>query len=412
VWWVALAEVADGAGVPQAIASALGLPHAVGPTPVDALVGWLRTKQLLLVLDNCEHVAEACAALASALLRACPQLQIVATSRQPLGVAGEITWRIPALAMPNPSDQRALQMYLGGATDGYEALRLFEERAAAVLPGFRVGARNLQAVTDICHRLDGLPLAIELAAARVKVLAPQQIAARLADRFLLLTGGNRTALPQHQTLRAALDWSYDLLSDAEQELLNQLCVFHGSWDVAAVESVCVIGETGGSGAGANERESDVLDVLSRLVDKSLVVAQDAGAVLRYRLLETVQHYAFERLKASGRLDAARRRHAAYYLALLEAAATAPGRSEAGPGDWPEQLVVESANVRAAHAYLLETGAQSQAAQLATALRALWPDAEQVLAGSSALDVTLYQRGTAPESHHPLAHDLAPAAAAG
>jgi predicted ATPase/DNA-binding XRE family transcriptional regulator len=340
VWLVELASLADPALVPRAVAVALGvheLPEHRGRTPTEALAAWLAAKALLLVLDNCEHLIDACATLVERLLRAAPRLRVLATSREPLGIAGEQAWPTPALALPDlgslPPAARLGQV---------EAVRLFAERASCAAPRFALSEHNAAAVAAICWRLDGLPLAIELAAARVAALPPAEIAARLDDRFALLTGGSRTAPPRQQTLRATLDWSYDLLDEAERALLRRLAAFAGGFTLAAAEVVV---------AGEGVVEGDVLDLLTRLVTKSLVQVEDQGETARYRLLETVRAYGWRRLREAGETDLAQRRHAAWCAALAEQAEPAlDTRDQLG---WLACLDAEQDNLRAALAWSLE-----------------------------------------------------------
>ncbi len=306
VWLVELAPLADPLLVPLAVASVLGLREEAGRPLLTVLTDYLRTRTLLLLLDNCEHLVDACAQLAETLLRSCPQLRILASSRESLGVAGEAPFRVPPLHTPDPRQLPELEAFAQ-----YEAVRLFTERATSVLPSFRVTSGNMAALAQVCSRLDGIPLALELAAAHVNVLRVEQIAARLDDRFRLLTGASRSAVPRQQTLRALIDWSYDLLSALEQQVLRHLAVFAGGWTLEAAEAVC---------AGEGLEQERVLDVLSRLVDKSLVQAERVpGQEARYRMLETIRQYALERLAASGEADTIRRRHAEHYLAVAEMA---------------------------------------------------------------------------------------------
>ncbi|HET8678584.1 MAG TPA: adenylate/guanylate cyclase domain-containing protein, partial [bacterium] len=288
VWLVELAPVSDPVLVPQTVASTLHIREEPGRPLLVTLTDHLGPKQLLLLLDNCEHVVEACAHLAEALLRACPRLRILATSRESLAIAGEMTWRVPSLSVPDPARLPSLERLTQ-----YEAVRLFIERATAARPDFAVTQRNAPALAQICHQLDGIPLAIELAAARVKVLPVNQIAERLNDLFRLLTGGGRTALPHHQTLEAAMDWSYDLLSEPERVLLGRLSVFAGGWTLEAAEAVC---------AGDAVPSATFLDLLAQLVDKSLVMARvhdEPSVDGRYWLQEPVRQYATRKLQESG-----------------------------------------------------------------------------------------------------------------
>jgi predicted ATPase len=303
VWLVELNPLADAALVPHSVAAVLHVRHAAGQTAVGALTSRLRGRQLLLVLDNCEHLLEACAALIDALLRACPDLRVLATSREPLRVNGEIAWRVPSLAVPDPLHLPPLI-----ELQRNPAVELFVERARAVEPRFSPSQHNAAAVAEVCARLDGIPLALELAAARVSALPVSQLAARLDQRFRLLTGGSRAGLPRHRTLRAALDWSYDLLSEPERHVFERLAVFSGGCSLEAAEAVC---------AGDGIELQDVLDLLSELVDKSLVVADVAGdGTARYRLLETMREYARERLASTGTLRSVARRHAEYFVGFV------------------------------------------------------------------------------------------------
>lgn len=260
VWQVELAALSDPSLVPQAVAAALGLREEPRRTLTDTLADALRSKKSLLIFDNCEHLVEACARLADALLKVGPNLRIIATSREGLRLVGEVVWRVPSLSVPDPLKGPAAE-----SLTQYESVRLFVDRGAAVKPGFRVTPQNGPAVAQICWRLDGIPLAIELAAARVNVLSPEQISDRLNDRFRLLTGGSRTALPRHQTLQAAVEWSYDLLSEKEKKLFDRLSVFSGGFTMEAAEEVC---------SGDGVEKSEVLDLLTHLTEKSLVVAEE------------------------------------------------------------------------------------------------------------------------------------------
>jgi predicted ATPase/DNA-binding winged helix-turn-helix (wHTH) protein len=299
VWLVDLAPLLVPDLVAQTIATALGIRE--GPRSArDALLDTLRDRELLLVLDNCEHLIASCAELVEALLRGAPALRIVATSREALGVSGETVCRVPSLAVPE-----ALASIPVNALVDAEATQLFIERASTADPAFKPTPDNADAIARICRRLDGIPLAIELAAARVVVLSPEQIEARLQDRFRLLTGGARTAVARQRTLEATVDWSYQLLSDVERQLLSRLSVFPAGWTLEAAEHVC-----GGDGI----HEHDVLDLVSRLVSKSLVVVDgDFAGERRYRFLETVRQYARERLVQAGAADRLRQRHFEFFF---------------------------------------------------------------------------------------------------
>ncbi len=330
-WLVELAPLSDPALVPQTVVSAMSVVEQPGRPILATLTDHVQQKHLLLVLDNCEHVVATCARLAETLLRACPHLQILATSREALGIAGETAWRVPSLSLPDPRHVPSLERL----TD-YEAVRLFVERAAASQPRFVVTNRTAASVVQVCHRLDGIPLAIELAAARVKVLTVEQIAARLDDRFRLLTSGSRTALPRHQTLRAAMDWSHALLSVKERTMLRRLSVFAGGCTLEAAEVVC---------AGDGVEAADILDLLTQLVDKSLVIVDAQGAEARYRLLETVRQYGHDRLLESEEAESARTRHCDFFLRLAESAEP----ELRGPGQrvWLDRLDKEYDNLWAA-----------------------------------------------------------------
>ena len=304
IWFVELAPVTDPELIGQTVAYTLGLQNTTESSYQALLDSYLRSRRLLLILDNCEHLLEACARLAHHLLQYCPQLTLLATSQQTLGVSGEIAYYVPSLVALDPSDRVSPEELAQT-----ESVRLFTERAAAVLPGVKLSDETLLAAARICRRLDGIPLAIELAAARVKVLSVEQIAARLDDRFRLLTGGSRADLPRHQTLRASIDWSYNLLPEPQRLLLQRLSVFAGGWTLLAAEATC-------SGEGLEGWE--ILDPLTGLVEKSLVVADhQSGAEARYHMLETIRQYAQERMEALGQGNAARDRHLAYFLSLAE-----------------------------------------------------------------------------------------------
>jgi predicted ATPase/two-component SAPR family response regulator len=358
VWLVELASLSDPALVPQTVAFALGIREQPGRLLTDTLSEYLELKKILLVLDNCEHLVEACARLAEALLRSCPNLRILATSREALGITGETGWLVPSLSLPDPR-------YLPTVEDlpRYEAARLFIERAAAMLPTFEPTDRNAAVVMRVCRGLDGIPLAIELAAARVKVLSVEQIAERLHDRFRLLTAGSRTALPRHRTLRATIDWSHDLLSEEEKVLFRRLSVFAGGFVVGATEAVCV---------GEDLEEDEVLDLLSHLVDKSLVIVQERGGEARYRLLETVRQYGWEKLEELGEAEAVRRRHAIFFLDLAEEVEPRiePNVNIADRRPWLERLEVEHDNLRAALRWAQESNPQT-GLRLGCALYWLW-----------------------------------------
>jgi predicted ATPase/class 3 adenylate cyclase len=363
VWLVELAPLSDPALVPHAVATTLGVREQPG-SPLQVTLGdVLRPRRSLLVLDNCEHLVAACAALADELLRACPALTILATSREPLGTAGETVWRAPPLAAPDGAHQELVHPSTQALAE-YAAVRLFVVRAAAALPSFALTEENSPSVVQICQRLDGIPLAIELAAARIRGLTPEQIAARLDDRFRLLTGGGRMTTPRQQTLQGAIDWSYDLLSEPERALFRCLAVFAGGWTLEAAESVVggdwpVAGDSPASGHSPLGADHSVLDLLLALVDKSLVLAESAGVATRYRLLETLRQYAEEKLRQAGEEAALRERHLRWFLQLAEEAE--PHYHGARAGEWAARMEIEHDNLRAALAWTqIRTGALSVA----------------------------------------------------
>ncbi|MGV3723413.1 MAG: ATP-binding protein, partial [Actinomycetota bacterium] len=337
VWLVELAPLADGSLITETIAAALGLSGEAEGTVEAIVIAHLQPRTLLLVLDNCEHLVEPAARVAEKLLLRCPRLSILSTSREPLGIAGESVFRVPPLSFPTPPEGGTREIDPADIGARFEAVRLFCSRAALTRPAFVLTPENFPAVARICRELDGIPLAVELAAARTNVLPVEQIAERLADRFRLLRGGSRTALPRQQTLKSLIDWSYDLLTSEEQRVLRALSVFAGGCTAEAAEAVAF--EQGGE---------EPFDVLTRLVDKSLIQADlgdVAAAEPRYRLLETIRQYAQDRLNESG--ETARRRdlHAHFYARFVEAAEgelTGPRQRE-----WLDRLDGELDNLRAA-----------------------------------------------------------------
>ncbi len=341
VGWVDLTPVSDGAAVAQQVMDCLHVPDREGAAP-DILRSEIGTTGTLLVLDNCEHLVDASAELSEYLLRGCPKLRIVATSREALGVSSETSWLVPPL-------------------ESQEALQLFVDRAQSALATFRLTDANVGAVRDICRRLDGLPLAIELAAARVRVLSPEQIADRLTDAFRVLNAGARTALPRHRTLRATIDWSHSLLSQREQVLLARLSVFSGTFSLDAAEAVC---------AGGPLADEDLLDGISALVEKSLVVMVPDDGVARYRLLETMRQYALERLDAADELDARREQHAVYFTEYFERVAPKliGGEHERG---LTARVRADNDNLRAALTWAIASNARALALRLTGTLAWYW-----------------------------------------
>ena len=336
-WLVELAPVADPELVARTVAAVLGVHEEPGRPMLDTLVDTVGDRYLLVILDNAEHVLGAAAKLADAVMRSCPRACLLVTSREPLGTSGEHVFRVPSLPVP-PADLAA-----PGPLAGFESVQLFAEHAAMHRQGFALDDANAAAVASVCVRLDGIPLALELAAARLGSLSVPEVSSRLDQRFRLLTGGSRTALPRHQTLRALIDWSYDLLNSEEQFVLDRLSVFAGGWTLEAAEAVTSAGDSG---------EWQVLDRLAALVDKSLVLAEEIQGSTRYRLLETVRHYAAERLalRAGSELDETRAAHRDHYLALVETADT----HLRGPDEavWLDRLEAEFDNIRAALAFSL------------------------------------------------------------
>ena len=355
VWLVELAPLSDPSLVPQAVASVLGAREQPGRPLTETLAVHLRDRELLLVLDNCEHLIGACANLAEALLRSCAGLRVLATSREALGIVGEVAWPVPSLSLPDlrrVPEIENLRLC--------ESARLFLERAATVNPAFELTEENAVSVAQVCYRLDGVPLALELAAARTKVLSVGEISNRLDDCFRLLAAGGRTAMPRHKTLHATMDWSHELLSAGERVLFRRLSVFTGGFSLEAAESVC---------AGGRVEHGEVLESLSHLVDKSLVTAREEGGGARYRLLETVRQYGREKLSESGEAERVRERHAAYHLALSrEAEPELKGERQVA---WLERLEREHGNLRAAMRWLLEQGEPAEAARLGWQLWLFW-----------------------------------------
>ncbi|MCW5939569.1 MAG: tetratricopeptide repeat protein [Fimbriimonadaceae bacterium] len=387
VWLVELAPLIDGALVETAVCEAVGVKESASMSRFESLAGFLRERKVLIVLDNCEHLIESAAKLADSLTRRCPALALLATSRQPLGVSGERTYRVASLGLPpetvSPSPDSLEQV---------ESVRLFIDRAALARPGFDVTDKNAVALASVCQRLDGIPLAIELAAARMRAMSLDELDARLDQRFKLLTGGSRTALPRQQTLRALIDWSYGLLDESERRLLARLSVFAGGWDLAGAENVC---------AGDPIEDWQVLDVLTSLCDKSLVMAEPSGGEVRYRLLETVRAYGRERLADSGEEDSWRDRHADHYLGLAkEAGAHLLGRNQTA---WVARLNSQRDNLRAAFERLASLpGRQSDYVEAVTSMGRYWQLSAQFREGRAWLEPALQMAESGSE---PLAKAL-------
>lgn len=361
VWFVGLASLVDPTLVAQTVAKALGLRPSPEQSSIELLREYGRSRELLLVLDNCEHLIEACANLAEDLLRSCLELRILATSRETLNVPGETVWNVPPLALPERDGTTA--------RDGlrYEGVRLFVSRAGHVQPHFELTDENADAVARICRHLDGVPLAIELAAARARFLSVEQIEERLVDRFGLLEGGGRTVMERHQTLRSAIDWSHELLSEAERTLFRRLAVFAGGWTVESVERI-VAGP--GFGTAPSLEPQEVLSVLCRLVEKSLVQVEEERGNVRHRLLETLREYAWERLSEAGEERESRERHRDYFLSLAELAD--PQLVRVDKAIWLERLEAEHDNFRAALEWTLtRDGEVDLGLRLAVALHRFW-----------------------------------------
>lgn len=366
VWFVDLALVTDATYVPEITAKALRVPPEAGPSAEERLIEVLSPRSQLIVLDNCEHLLDACASLADRLLSACPGLHILATSRQVLGVTGEQVYAVPSLSLPAREEIEGHQGLVNTEKNPtflmeYAGIQLFVQRAVQASPAFRLDRHNARAVAEVCLQLDGIPLAIEMASARVRSLSVAQIGTRLEDRFSLLTGGSRTALPRQRTLQAAIDWSYDLLSEEERALFRHLSVFAGGWSLEAAEAVC---------AGGNISQGKVLDLLTQLVEKSLVVCEEAmegtaqyrllksmseykaqrlaAGETRYRFLETVRQYAQDRLRESEENKAVCGRHRDYFTDFAEKAGLKISGSE--QLEWSQRLEVEHDNIRSAIAW--------------------------------------------------------------
>jgi predicted ATPase/class 3 adenylate cyclase len=374
---VDLAPLADPALVTSQVSRAVCLVEreAVGPrgdTLLDGLCQYLKCRRILLVLDNCEHLIGSVALVTNRLVQSCPDVVVLATSREPLGVSGEVVWRVPSLALPPPEANVAEAM---STTD---AVRLFCERVRAGDPDFVLNSDNAAAVARICRRLDGIPLALELAAARMRMLSPAQLADRLDDRFRLLSAGLRTSSPRQQTLRATMDWSYDLLSESEQVLLQRISVFAGGFGLDAAET---IGADGTTFAG-----HDVLDLLGRLVDKSLVGVEGHGREARYRLLETVREYAAEKLAKSGRAEHVRRRHRDYFTQLASTLIGADPLGSEAP--WFTPFVLEHDNLRAALDWSLARGDGPESVLFVALLGHYWTHAGYFVEGRPRLERAL------------------------
>ena len=385
VWLVELAPLSEGDLVAQEVAGALKVSERPGEPLIDTLVDALGDRGLLLVVDNCEHLVEAAARLVDFLLDECPRLRVLATSREPLGLDGEILWQVAPLSLPATTD--------GGLDGGstveslmrYEAVRLFVERARLRLPDFGLAQENAQAVARICQKLDGIPLAIELATARMGALTVEQVSQRLEASLDVLKGTRRSAEPRQQTLRATLDWSYNLLSEVEQGLFRRLSVFAGGWTLEAAEAVCSAGGI---------RQEDVLDLLGGLVDKSLVVARTStGRAVRYRMLEPIRQYARVKLGESGKTEEIRRQHAEYLVVLAEEEPEAFKGSR--QPEWTRRLEEEHDNLRAALSWSLESGEVELGLRMAGSVQPFWAQRGHYDEGRRWLEEMLAQDGRVP-----------------
>jgi predicted ATPase/DNA-binding winged helix-turn-helix (wHTH) protein len=355
VWLVELAALSDPRLVPQAVAKALEVKEQPARLVLETLGDYLASKKLLLVLDNVEHLLEGCAQFVDLILRRSPDVAMLVTSRERLGMTGELIYRVPSLTVPGPGDNVAPDALLA-----YEGVRLFVDRVRLLRPDFSVTSENAASLASICCHLDGIPLAIELAAPRLRSMSVEELNQGLDQRFALLTGGSRTALPRHRTLRSTIDWSYDLLREPEKLFLQRLSVFAGGWTLAAAEEVC---------AGEGIEQRDALDLLTSLADKSLVVPEQEDAQTRYRLLETVRQYARDRLEDSGGNVAARVRHRNYYLALAEEAD--PKLRGAEQTVWLRRLEQEHENLRAGLEWSLVEAGSKGGLRLCGALGRFW-----------------------------------------
>ncbi|MDQ6675227.1 MAG: helix-turn-helix domain-containing protein [Chloroflexota bacterium] len=387
-WLVELAGLTDPALVPGAVAAAVGLRDTHTQDMTQTLTEYLKPRHVLLVLDNCEHLADVCAQLVGALLGACPRLQVLATSRQPLAIAGEVIWRVPPLQLPDLQQSQSLEQIASAA-----AVQLFLERARAVNHALLLNDDNALAIARVCVGLDGIPLALELAAARTRVLTVQQLAERLEYDSGVLRGANRAGLPRHRTIRATIDWSYALLDDRERLLLRRLSVFAGGWTLAAAEQIC-------SGAGIEPRA--VLDLLTQLADKSMVLVDATDAAARYRLLEPIRQYAVEQLQAAGEAAPYGARHAAAFLEL----ARTGDAGLAGPNEVSslDRFEAEHSNFRAGLRWALVHHDGEAALRSAAALFRFWERRGHFQEGCAWLEEALASAGETPARYRARAYN--------
>ncbi len=381
VWLVELAPLTDPSLVPSTIADVLGLKEEPGKPIQRTLVDHVKSKDLLLILDNCEHLLTACAQFADLILRQCPAVLIIATSRESLGIFGELSFQVPSLTLPDPEQPQTPE-----SLTQFEAGLLFIERARFHLTQFEVTLQNAPAIASICHRLDGIPLAIELAAARVKTMTVEEISHRLDQRFRLLTGGSRVAIGRQQTLRSLIDWSYDLLSPREKALFCRLSVFSGGWSMSAAEAVC---------AGDPITDLEVMDTVSALVDKNLVICHQVKGATRYGMLETFRQYAQDRLYDLGETQLWRDRQLSYCIALLQ---QAPRFIEgASQRKWFETLESEHDNLRAALQWASDQDNPLSLMTLVAGLDYFWIASSRISEGNNWVEMALAKETSAPPS---------------
>jgi predicted ATPase/class 3 adenylate cyclase len=372
VWFVELAPLFDPLLVPRTTAIAIGLREEPQRPVIDMLCDYLRDKNTLILLDNCEHLVDACARMADKILHTAPHVRILASSREALGIAGEVTYRVPSLGLPDLTRLPSIE-----SLSQYEAVKLFIERAVSAVSTFKVTNENAPSVAQICYRLDGIPLALELAAAKVRVLNVEQIARRLDDLFHLLRGGSRMALEHHQTLRAAIDWSYNLLPVSERVFFERLSVFAGGWTLEAAESVC---------SDSTIDREDVLDLLEHLINKSMAVVEEGPHETRYRFLETIRRYAHEKLVESGESETLRDKHLEYFLSLAETASPHLIRPE--QLEWLSRLEADYENLRTALHWAMGRPSADAALRLTGAMAFYWNVRDYLLEGIQWMDQAL------------------------
>jgi predicted ATPase/class 3 adenylate cyclase len=361
IWFVELAPLSDPLLIPRTTAIAIGLRDEPQRPVIDMLCDFLREKKMIIILDNCEHLIEACAQFADTLLHACPQIRILASSREALGIAGETTYLVPSLALPHIQNLPPVE-----SLSQYEAIKLFIDRATSAIPRFTLTDENASSIAQICQRLDGIPLAIELAAGKIRALSPGQIAQRLDDRFRLLTSGSRTAFPRHQTLQAAIEWSYNLLAPSEQILFRKLSVFIGGWTLEAAESVCSDKDTNTKNT---PRLEGILGLLIQLINKSLITTEERNGEVRYHMLETIHQYAHEELLKSDDMTKVQTNHLDFLVKLSEEAE--PKLLGKDQLIWLDRLENELANIRAALEWSVKSGHVVGGLRLAGALWRFW-----------------------------------------